>query len=335
MAVYKPLFMYLTPASIPQVVAHIQQYLADNPIISDPDAIAEAIQEYIEEHPEIIAVASVNGKVGAVVLTGSDIMINPSSAVSVETQLLNLASMINNTGADITQIQANISQIYTNIETIQTDVETNASNISALQTSVEGQGTRLAAAETAIDNLENAQTAQGTRINAAEGNISSLQTQITQAENDINSNKSNIETLQTTINNHSISINNHSISINNINEFNEMKEIDVSSSGVDFISTDSNVTINISGTKLYRTGNLFYMNLNFAYSGTIPSTGYQDCHFKFNNAAFNVLGGFGEGVSGTVRQSVIISPSAFIARLFSTSSSGYVCRVIFIGSDIT
>lgn len=328
MAVYKPLFMYLTPASIPQVVAHIQQYLADNPIISDPDAIAEAIQEYIEEHPEIIAVASVNGKVGAVVLTGSDIMINPSSAVSVETQLLNLASMINNTGADITQIQANISQIYTDIGTIQTDVETNTSNISALQTSVEGQGTRLSTAETAIDNLENAQTAQGTRINAAEGNISSLQTQITQAENDINSNKSNIETLQTTINN-------HSISINNINEFNEMKEIDVSSSGVDFISTDSNVTINIASTKLYRTGNLFYMNLNFAYSGTIPSTGYQDCHFKFNNATFNVLGGFGEGVSGAVRQSVFISPSAFIARVFSPSSSGYVCRVFFIGSDIT
>ena len=157
MAVYKPLFVYLTPASIPQVVAHIQKYLADNPIISDPDAIAEAIQEYIEEHPEIIAVSSVNGKTGAVVLTGSDIMINPSSAVSVETQLLNLASMINNTGADITQIQANISQIYTDIEKIQTDVETNTSNISELQTSVEGQGTRLATAENDIDNLETAQ----------------------------------------------------------------------------------------------------------------------------------------------------------------------------------
>lgn len=201
MAVYKPLFVYLSPASIPQVVAHIQQYLADNPIISDPDAIAEVIQEYIEKHPEIIAVASVNGKVGAVILTGSDIMINPSSAVSVETQLLNLASMINNTGADITRIQTNISQIYTDIETIQTDVETNASNISALQTSVEGQGTRLATAETDIDNLETAQTEQGTRINAAEGNISSLQTRMTQAETDIDNNESVIETLNTTTQN--------------------------------------------------------------------------------------------------------------------------------------
>ena len=199
MAEYKPLFVYLEPASIPQVVAHIQKYLAENPIISDEETIAELIREYIAEHPEIIAVASVNGKVGAVVLTGSDIMINPSSSVSVETQLLNLASMINNTGADITQIKANISQIYTTIGTIQTDVETNASNISALQTSVEGQGTRLAAAETDIDNLETAQTAQGTRLNTAEGNISSLQTRITQAESDIDSNETAISNLNTSL----------------------------------------------------------------------------------------------------------------------------------------
>lgn len=207
MAEYKPLFVYLEPASIPQVVAHIQKYLAENPIVSDPEAIAEAIQKYIEEHPEIIAVASVNGKTGNVVLTGSDIMINPSSAVSVETQLLNLASMINNTGADITQIQANISQIYTDIEKIQTDVETNTSNISALQTSVEGQGARLATAETDIDNLETAQTSQGTRLNTAEGNISSLQTRVTQAETDIDNNESDIGTLNENISQISTQIN--------------------------------------------------------------------------------------------------------------------------------
>lgn len=201
MAVYKPLFMYLTPASIPQVVAHIQKYLADNPIISDPEAIAEAIQKYIEEHPEIIAVASVNGKTGNVVLTGSDININASSEVSVETQLLNLASMINNVGADITQIEANISQIYTDIGTLQTNVETNASNISALQTSVEGQGTRLTAAETDIDALQSAQSAQNTRLNTAEGNINSLQSRMTNAESGINSNSSQIETMNTSISN--------------------------------------------------------------------------------------------------------------------------------------
>lgn len=199
MSEYKPLFVYLEPASIPQVVAYIQKYLEENPIISDEETIAELIREYIAEHPEIIAVASVNGKVGAVVLTGSDIMINPSSAVSVETQLLNLASMINNTGADITQIQANISQIYTTIGTLQTNVETNASAISALQTSVEGQGTRLATAESDIDALESAQTAQGTRLNTAEGNISSLQTRMTQAETDIDNNEASIGTLNTNV----------------------------------------------------------------------------------------------------------------------------------------
>lgn len=199
MAVYTPLFVYLTPASIPQVVAHIQKYLADNPIVSDPEAIAEVIQQYIEEHPEIIAVASVNGKTGNVVLTGSDININASSAVSVETQLLNLASMISSAGSDITQIEAQLTTIYTNIGTIETNVSNNTTAISALQTSVAGQGTRLASAESDIDSLESAQSAQNTRLNTAEVNISSLQTRMTQAETDIDSNESSIGTLNTTI----------------------------------------------------------------------------------------------------------------------------------------
>lgn len=199
MSEYKPLFMYLEPASIPQIVAHIQKYLAENPIISDPEAIAEAIRKYIEEHPEIIAVASVNGKTGNVVLTGSDININASSAVTIETQLSNLASMINNTGADVTQIQANISQIYTTIDTIQTDVETNASNISALQTSVEGQGTRLAAAENDIDNLEAAQTAQGTRLATAETDIDNLETAQTEQGTKITAAEGNISSIQTKV----------------------------------------------------------------------------------------------------------------------------------------
>lgn len=196
MAVYEPFFVYLTPASIPQVVAHIQKYLQENPIISDEETIAELIREYIEAHPELLAVSSVNGKTGTVVLTGSDININASSAVSIETQLANLASMISGVGTDITQIEANISQIYTTIGTLQTNVSNNTTAISALQTSVEGHGTRLATAESDIDSLETTQTAQGTRLNTAEGNISSLQTRMTQAETDIDSNQSNIEALQ-------------------------------------------------------------------------------------------------------------------------------------------
>lgn len=199
MAVYTPLFVYLTPASIPQVVANIQKYLADNPIVSDPEAIAEVIQQYIEEHPEIIAVASVNGKTGNVVLTGTDININASSAASVETQLLNLASMISAAGSDITQIESQLTTIYTNIGTIETNVSNNTTAISALQTSVEGHGTRLSTAESDIDALESTQSAQNTRLNTAEGNISNLQTRMTQAESDIDSNETAISNLNTAL----------------------------------------------------------------------------------------------------------------------------------------
>lgn len=219
MAVYKPLFVHLAPASIPQVVAHIQKYLSENPIVSDPEAIAEAIKEYIEAHPEIIAVASVNGKTGNVVLTGSDININASSAVSVETQLLNLASMISTAGADIEQINAQLETIYTNIGTIETNVSNNTSAISALQTSVEGQGTRLATAETDIDNLETAQTAQGTRLNSAEGNISSLQTRMTQAETNIDNSETAINTNTESITNIRTTLTQIQSDITNLNDY--------------------------------------------------------------------------------------------------------------------
>lgn len=221
MAVYTPLFVYLTPASIPQVVAHIQKYLADNPIVSDPEAIAEAIQQYIEDHPEIIAVASVNGKTGNVVLTGTDININASSAVSVETQLQNLVSMIQSASGDITQIEAQLETIYTNIGTIETNVSNNTSAISALQTSVEGQGTRLSTAETDIDNLEAAQTAQGTRLNSAEGNISSLQTRMTQAETDIDNSETNINTNTEAITNIRNTITQIQSDITNLNAYSQ------------------------------------------------------------------------------------------------------------------
>lgn len=247
MAVYKPLFVYLTPASIPQVVAHIQQYLADNPIVSDPEAIAEAIQEYIEAHPEIIAVASVNGKTGNVVLTGSDININASSAVSVETQLQNLASMIQSASGDITQIEAQLETIYTNIGTIETNVSNNTSAISALQTSVEGQGTRIATAESDIDALESAQSAQNTRLNTAEGNISSLQTRMTQAETDIDSNESSIGTLNTTIG----TLQNDVNALKNLDDWETGTNYSILPNGLKICFGQTTVTVSQSSTGAY------------------------------------------------------------------------------------
>ena len=181
MAVYKPLFMYLTPASIPQVVAHIQQYLADNPIISDPDAIAEAIQEYIEEHPEIIAVSSVNGKTGTVVLTGSDININASQSVTIETQIANLASMISSIGTNITQIESNIEGIYTRLEALETASASQGETISGMQTTLEGYGTRL----TNVEGVASANTSKNTE-----------QQNMTTAQQDISNNAGAISTLQ-------------------------------------------------------------------------------------------------------------------------------------------
>lgn len=50
---YNPLMMYLSPASIPQIVAHIQDYLVKHPILS-VETIAEIIVQSLQEHPELI-----------------------------------------------------------------------------------------------------------------------------------------------------------------------------------------------------------------------------------------------------------------------------------------
>lgn len=197
MAVYKPLFVYLTPASIPQVVAHIQKYLAENPIISDPEAIAEAIQEYIEEHPEVIAVSSVNGKTGNVVLTGSDININSLQSVSIETQISNLASMISSVGTNITQIESNIEGIYTRLETLETTSTSQGEAISGMQTTLEGYGTRLTNVEGVASANTSKNTEQDTSIAALEGNVSNLQSSMVTAQQDITNNAGAISTLQT------------------------------------------------------------------------------------------------------------------------------------------
>lgn len=50
---YKPLLMYASPASIPQIVAHIQEYLIKNPIVSI-ETIAQIIVQALQEHPELL-----------------------------------------------------------------------------------------------------------------------------------------------------------------------------------------------------------------------------------------------------------------------------------------
>jgi len=50
---YKPLYIFMSPASIPQIVAHIQDYLVKNPIVST-ETVAEIVVKALSEHPELI-----------------------------------------------------------------------------------------------------------------------------------------------------------------------------------------------------------------------------------------------------------------------------------------
>lgn len=50
---YTPLISYLSPASIPQIVAHIQDYLLKHPILS-METVAEIIVQSLQEHPELL-----------------------------------------------------------------------------------------------------------------------------------------------------------------------------------------------------------------------------------------------------------------------------------------
>lgn len=50
---YKPLYIFMSPASIPQIVAHIQDYLVKNPIVTT-ETVAEIVVKALSEYPELI-----------------------------------------------------------------------------------------------------------------------------------------------------------------------------------------------------------------------------------------------------------------------------------------
>ena len=83
---YMPLYTYLSPASIPQIVAHIQDYLVKNPILS-VETIAEIIVQSLQEHPELI--------------NGEAIPISPDSEQSIKAYIDNLPSIDTYTKAEI------------------------------------------------------------------------------------------------------------------------------------------------------------------------------------------------------------------------------------------
>ena len=83
---YMPLYAYLSPASIPQIVAHIQDYLVKHPILS-VETIAEIIVQSLEEHPELI--------------NGEAIPISPDSEQSIKAYIDSLPSIDTYTKAEI------------------------------------------------------------------------------------------------------------------------------------------------------------------------------------------------------------------------------------------
>lgn len=83
---YMPLYTYLSPASIPQIVAHIQDYLVKHPILS-VETIAEIIVQSLQEHPELI--------------NGTVIPISADSEQSIKAYIDSLPSIDTYTKAEI------------------------------------------------------------------------------------------------------------------------------------------------------------------------------------------------------------------------------------------
>lgn len=83
---YKPLYIWRSPASIPQIVAHIQDYLVKHPILST-ETIAEIIVDALGDHPEL--------------LNGSVIPITQDSAQSIKAYIDSLPILDTYTKAQI------------------------------------------------------------------------------------------------------------------------------------------------------------------------------------------------------------------------------------------
>ena len=251
---YIPMYGKLTPASIPQVVAYIQDYLRDNPIPS-VDAMAQLIAEFLADHPELVAVASVNSKTGAVVLTGADIMINSSNNVSIATQIININ----------TAIAEHLARIVTaerNIETLQNDYTNQQSYVSDLADFV----------NVIYDDVYNVRQ-----------NIRTLEDKTATLEEKTATNESNITEINNTLTNHNRSINQNTTNYNLLSqEVNRLKAttIDLSYTldelGGYFENITSGITVELQsdGGSFYRLGNVIIGRLHLKITGSPDADGW-------------------------------------------------------------
>lgn len=90
---YTPLRQRMPPASIPDIVAHIQKYLTENVFVTVDD-LGDDIAQYIEDHPEIVGVATVNGSTGNVVLDAGNIPIETGEDPTIAGAISYLSSQL-------------------------------------------------------------------------------------------------------------------------------------------------------------------------------------------------------------------------------------------------
>ena len=170
MGVYIPLRVRLTPASIPQVVAYIQTYLRDNPIPSI-DTFADLIAEFLSDHPELVAVASVNGKTGAVILTGADIMLNGDSALTLETEITNLNSMISSLSRQVAEAVATVENSQEDIENLESQIDDIDQILTSINASITQINNTIQTDEALISANTTKNAQQDTRLHALENSL--------------------------------------------------------------------------------------------------------------------------------------------------------------------
>lgn len=114
---YHPLKFWLDPASIAEIVAHIQTYLVNNPINSTSE-IETIIHDYLIAHPELIGgVDSVNGLTGEVVLTADNI--SGGENVTIADVLDSLQDQINDI---VISIPSDYQQLIDDVSDLKGDI---------------------------------------------------------------------------------------------------------------------------------------------------------------------------------------------------------------------
>ena len=115
---YHPLKFWLDPASIAEIVAHIQTYLVNNPINSTTE-IETIIHDYLIAHPELIGgVESVNGETGEVILTADNI--SAGETVTIKDVLDSLQDQINDI---VISIPSDYQQLINDVSDLKSALE--------------------------------------------------------------------------------------------------------------------------------------------------------------------------------------------------------------------